>query len=338
MKKLTITIVAFVFGSTIGRPKKFMKRIILLFATMLLFAVSAFSQIVGRVVDARGNGVPNVTVTATGEDGKVAATVTTDEDGDYAFEELSPGKYKITVKGPAGFQPTARENVKVDEDETTTLDITLTAAVQAPVPKPTSIPPVPQPKDYLGQMTELLANLNGPSPPDQKKWLTEISTQFEKLGDSQKTEWLPYYYSALAISHLGWMPATHDKDLNADKGNAILNKAEALSKGNSEIYIVRAMFAQQQMSVDPASRWMSYGQQAGQALETAKKLNPDNPRVYLMEGQGIFSTSEQFGGGSAKAKPILDEALRKFDTFRPESSLSPNWGRDALAALLATYR
>lgn len=317
-------------GATIQRRVRRMKKIILLFATVLLFAVSAFSQIEGRVVDAKGNGVPNVTVTATGEDGKVAATVTTDEEGNYAFEELSPGKYKITVKGPAGFQPTARENVNVDEDETTTLDITLTAAVQAPVPKPVSIPATPQPKDYLGQMTALIAKLNALSDPGS---LLDLSAQFVTIGDAQKTEWLPYYYAALAVAIYGWMPRG-DQDATADKGNAILNKAEALSKGNSEIYIVRSMFAQQQMMVDPQSRWQIYGQQAGAALETARKLNPNNPRVYYMLGMSVFGTPEQFGGGKAKAKPIFEEAVKNFDAFKPESPLSPNWGRQQAVDML----
>ena len=120
-----------------------MKKLIGLFATILLFAASAVAQIEGRVTDAKGNGVPKVTVTATGEDGTVAATVTTDEDGNYAFEELSPGKYKITAKGPAGFQPAVRENVNVAEDDTTTLNITLIAATPAPVPEPTVKPVTP---------------------------------------------------------------------------------------------------------------------------------------------------------------------------------------------------
>lgn len=117
-----------------------MKKTIILIAAMLLFAVSASSQIEGRVTDAKGNGVPNITVTATGADGVVAATVTTDEDGNYSFEELAPGKYKIATKGSAGFQPYTRENVNVAEDETTTLDIRLKSA--APAPAPTAQPPV----------------------------------------------------------------------------------------------------------------------------------------------------------------------------------------------------
>jgi len=85
------------------------------------------------------------------------------------------------------------------------------------------------------------------------------------------------------------------------------------------------------MMVDPQSRWQSYGQQAGAALEWAKKLNPNNPRVYYLQGISIFGTPEQFGGGKAAAKPLFEEAVRKFDVFRPESALSPNWGRqDAL--------
>jgi len=117
-----------------------MKKTIILIAAMLLFAVSAFSQIEGRVTDAKGNGVPKVTVTATGDDGKVAGTVTTDEDGKYSFEELAPGKYHITAKGPAVFQSFIRENVNVAEDQTTTLDIQLASA--APTPAPNVRPPV----------------------------------------------------------------------------------------------------------------------------------------------------------------------------------------------------
>ncbi len=51
-----------------------MKNIGILSAAILLFAISAVSQIEGRVSDAKGNGVAKVMITATGEDGTVAAT------------------------------------------------------------------------------------------------------------------------------------------------------------------------------------------------------------------------------------------------------------------------
>lgn len=126
-----------------------MRKTIILLGTILLFAVSAFAQIQGRVVDEKGAGVPNVSVTAASEDGKVVATVTTDDEGKYVFEELQPGKYKIEVKGSAAFRPAVRENANVTVDETTTLDITLTAAeaVKDPVPTPTQSPTPAKPTE-----------------------------------------------------------------------------------------------------------------------------------------------------------------------------------------------
>jgi cold-inducible RNA-binding protein len=125
-----------------------MKKIIILLATILFITVSASAQIEGRVTDAKGNGVPNVTITATGEDGNAASTTTTDEDGEYAFEDLDAGKYKITAKGSAAFQTAVRENVNALEDETTTLDIILLPAATNPNP-----PQIKQKKLYVGNLS-----------------------------------------------------------------------------------------------------------------------------------------------------------------------------------------
>ena len=108
-----------------------------MFAAILFFSVSASAQIEGRVTDAKGKGVSKVTITATGADGTVASTTTTDEDGEYALDELAAGTYKVTAKATAAFQPVIRENVDVVEDETTTLDIALDAALVEPAPRPT---------------------------------------------------------------------------------------------------------------------------------------------------------------------------------------------------------
>src|SRR5580693_4303597 len=69
-----------------------------------------------------------------------------------------------------------------------------------------------------------------------------LANTFERIGDAEKTQWLPYYYAGLALSSAGWQPATTDKDGNADKINALLDKAVALASNDtarSEIYAVR---------------------------------------------------------------------------------------------------
>ena len=306
-----------------------MKNIIVLSAAILLSTLTSYAQIEGRVTDAKGNAIANATVKAYGPEGpgKKVKAVTTDENGQYSFEGLATGKYDISVIAEKFDVLIKHGLIVADEEETPAVDFALS-------PDPRAIAPRhPTPKGYVPGMTALIAEMNGFTGLTPPQAHLDISARFLKIGDEQKTEWLPYYYAAFAVANYGWMLHS-DQDANADKGNAILDKAEALSKGNSEIYIVRAMFAQQQMMVAPYTRYASFGVRSGNAMETAKKLNPDNPRVYLMLGQSLFGTPDQFGGGKAKAKPLFEEAVRKFDAFRPESSLSPNWGRQQAVEML----
>jgi len=32
-----------------------------------------------------------------------------------------------------------------------------------------------------------------------------VSAGFERIGDAEKTQWLPYYYAGLALTTAGWM-------------------------------------------------------------------------------------------------------------------------------------
>jgi hypothetical protein len=309
-----------------------MKNIIFTIAAFLLFASAAFAQgsIAGKITDAKGNGVAGLKVTLFGADGKSVTSVTTGADGAYSIDKIAAGTYKLAAFNIDYQEPVIR-SISVEDDDTATVNIVMGAKRVTPTPVIASKPPLP--KGYIPAMTALLAEMNGFTGLKPSQAYLDISAQFATLGDEQKTEWLPYYYAAFAVANYGWMLHS-DQDANADKGNAILEKAEALSKGNSEIYIVRAMFAQQQMMVAPYVRWQTFGMQASEALETAKKLNPNNPRVYYMLGMAVFGAPEPFGGGKAKAKPYFEEAVKKFDAFKPESSLSPNWGRQQTLSML----
>jgi len=78
----------------------------------------------------------------------------------------------------------------------------------------------------------------------------------------------------------GTMGGNADKtDPEAKKAEELLKQAEALSKDNSEIFIVKKMIATLFLIGDPMNRYMTYGPAASDALATAKKLNPGNPRV-----------------------------------------------------------
>jgi hypothetical protein len=165
--------------------------------------------------------------------------------------------------------------------------------------------------------------------------LTELAATFERIGDAEKTQWLPHYYAAYCHV-MGAMMNKEKGDELADKAEAQLNKAEALQKDNSEIQCIRSMIASAHMMVDPMNRWMQYGQASEEALQKAMKLDAANPRPLMLKGQGLLYTPEQFGGGKAVAKPILADAVAKYKAFKPASSLHPNWGGGYTEMLLAS--
>src|SRR5687768_17225215 len=129
-----------------------------------------------------------------------------------------------------------------------------------------------------------------------KDELIAIGNSFERIANAEKTEWLPYYYAALANINAGYTYASDgsfgdkSKDIDplADKAEQLINKADELNKNNSEIWVVKKMLASVRLMANPMARFQEFGAKAAEALETAKKLNPDNPRVYLLEGQDLF--------------------------------------------------
>ena len=63
-----------------------------------------------------------------------------------------------------------------------------------------------------------------------------------------------------------------------------------------------------------------------------------NPRPVLFEAENKFFTPEAYGGGKDVAKPLFDTASKLFDNFKPETDLSPNWGKSTLQYFLSQYK
>jgi hypothetical protein len=160
-----------------------------------------------------------------------------------------------------------------------------------------------------------------------------LAAAFERIGDAEKTQWLPYYYAGLALTTAGWQDTKLDKDANSEKIKALCDKAEALEK-SSEICEIRNMAATQQMMFDPQTRWATYGKEAGDALQKGMQLNPDNPRLYYLQGMSVFNMPEAFGGGKSKAKPVFEKAVSLFKAEQPKP-LYPHWGQKQAEEMLA---
>lgn len=174
----------------------------------------------------------------------------------------------------------------------------------------------------------------------------ELANSFERIADAEKTQWLPYYYAAMSNVMMGYITSggqqdaasTTQLDQVADKAEALLNKAEELEKDNSDIYCVRKMINTLKMMPDPMTRYQTYGAKAAEALARAKSLDPSNPRVYMLEAQDKFYTPEQFGGSKTEAKTLFETALKKFDEYKPKSSIHPSWGKSQVEYFLSQIK
>jgi len=163
--------------------------------------------------------------------------------------------------------------------------------------------------------------------------LSAASATFERVGDAEKTQWLPYYWAALSKVRVGWMDNSVDKDKLAEEVKALCAKGEAIND-NAEFASIRNMAATQQMLVNPQERWQTYGQEAAAALQKGMQMDPNNPRLYYLQGMSVFNTPEQFGGGKDKAKPIFQKAV---DLYKVEEKkpLYPTWGAQEADSMLA---
>lgn len=164
---------------------------------------------------------------------------------------------------------------------------------------------------------------------------TPLAATFERVGDAEKTQWLPYYYAALANILKGFADSTGSKDDIADKADALIAKAEAIDPKNAEIFLLKSMTSTLHMLVDPSTRWQRYGADVNKNREMAKQLDPNNPRVYFLEGQNIFGTPKSFGGGKENAKPLFEKSVALFKTYKPAGDLYPRWGQKSAEDMLA---
>jgi hypothetical protein len=81
-------------------------------------------DLVGKVLDASGSAVPNVTVTATNTATNVKFTGTTNINGDYRISNLLPGAYDVSATA-TGFAAAILAGVSVDLNRTTTANLKL---------------------------------------------------------------------------------------------------------------------------------------------------------------------------------------------------------------------
>ena len=189
---------------------------------------------------------------------------------------------------------------------------------------------------YDKVMTEKIASIEKHQTADE---FTALANDFKRIGDKEKTQWLPYYYAAFSTIQKGRMAMREGKvaDLDPIAADAqkSLDLAMDLSKDNAENLILQKMIHGLKMMVDPQARFMSEGMLAADALSKAEKIDVGNPRITLMKAEDTYFTPEQFGGSKARGLELFQKSLDQFKIYKTKSALDPSWGKGEAEYFLA---
>jgi hypothetical protein len=192
----------------------------------------------------------------------------------------------------------------------------------------------PAPDAFTTMMTAVIAGQNAAgSPADVLANLAKL----ERAVAAAPTTWEPRYYQARGYLKMGFMGQDDDqKDKFFDQAQAALDAAKKLPGADqAEVLILQAYIYQGRIMVSPMTRGMVYTGKVAEALGQAKKLSPDNPRLFLLLGNDSYYRPSMFGGGPDKALPMYEKAKTLFATFKPANALSPTWGEKMNDAMLA---
>jgi hypothetical protein len=159
----------------------------------------------------------------------------------------------------------------------------------------------------------------------------QLYLQFEQLYNVDKTNWLIPYYAGMTKSIMCLLKMG-DRDALANDALLWVARAKAIEV-NDEIYCAESLAYTAKMSVNPALRWFTYEGKIKNTLSLAKKLNPSNPRAYILEANIQQKLPFIFGGGCKSAKPLIQKAELFISNQNRANSIEPSWGIQSLVKL-----
>jgi hypothetical protein len=174
---------------------------------------------------------------------------------------------------------------------------------------------------------------------DSAKSLNEMYAVSNRLGlisGKYDNQWAAQYYAGYCFTVLSYIDKDDKKrDTYLDEAEKLSDKARQLFKAeNDEFYVLDAMIANARLAVKPGSRYKKFGGIFNSNLEKAKALQPNNPRIYYLQGISIFYTPKMFGGGTKKALPYFEKADTLYMVEKNNDIFKPFWGKKQNADLL----
>ena len=157
----------------------------------------------------------------------------------------------------------------------------------------------------------------------------------EMVAKASNTDWISQYHASFQNAVLSIEKKdTAEVRKMLNKAEEYIKTANSIQPNESEIVLLRAMINGMRIGMNP-SLGATLGPDVMKGYAEAKKLNAENPRVYLVLGESYMYMPEEAGGGMKVAKANLEIALKKYENDKHDDPAWPTWGKDRALKLLA---
>src|SRR4030095_16934426 len=192
--------------------------------------------------------------------------------------------------------------------------------------------------DYSEAMVKAKKKLGDAANKNDKTALLKVRGDFERILQLKKNGWMVNYYLASVDFILSYnaIEAKNNDDVKkyTESSLGLLDKSTDLNDQFAEAWIMKMAVNSNRWIYDMQSMNDIIAKQT-EAKDKSKKLEPDNPRFYLIDGMNTYYTPENFGGGADKALPLLEKSWDLFQTYKPKDETYPDWGKDQAAGMIA---
>ncbi len=192
--------------------------------------------------------------------------------------------------------------------------------------------------DYSEAMMKAMKKMGDAADKNDKAALLKSRGDFERILQLKKNEWMVNYYLGF-VDYMLSRTAVEEKNNDdmkkyTESALSLLDKATDVKDDFADAYIMKMAVQGNRWQYEP-DKMNDIIAKTQEAKDRAMKLEPENPRYYLVDGYMTFYTPESFGGGVDKAQGMFEKSWGYFKTYKPKDETYPNWGNDQAAGMIA---
>ncbi len=192
--------------------------------------------------------------------------------------------------------------------------------------------------DYTDAMLKAIKKMDDASDKNDKAAVLKVRGDFERILQLKKNEWMVNYYIGsidYALSRFaGEEKNTDDVKKYTESAISLFDKCTDVKDDFADAYIMKMAVQSNRWQYEP-NKMNDIIAKSTEAKDIAMKLEPENPRYYLIDGFITFYTPENFGGGIDKAQSMFEKSWGYFKTYKPKDETYPNWGIEQAAGMVA---